>query len=257
VPWAVAGGAARGDLLACLAWPCASPGANRILRHMATVTSPSMQALRSPTKSSHVQYGCGWSAPKEWTNFDASLTLKWERLTILGRYTKNSQRFPANVRPGDIVKGLPIPDESCQGVYASHVLEHLALEDFHKALQNTYRILRKAGVFRLVVPDLERSAREYITRLDGGEPNANAYFLRETTLGCVNRDRGLIGLAKKLFNTSAHLWMWDETSMTKALQDHGFRQIRRCRFGDCEDTMFSLVEERGRFENAVAMEARR
>ncbi len=228
-----------------------------MLLDMATKNSQKSQAPRHPAKCGYVQYGCGWSAPLEWTNFDASLTLKWERLPILGRYTKNPQRFPANVRPGDIVKGLPITDESCHGVYASHVLEHLSLDDFQKALRNTYRILLKGGIFRLVVPDLEWSAREYIARLDRGEPNANTSFLYETLLGCKHREHGLIGLAKKLFNTSAHLWMWDEKSMTQALKDYGFRQIRRCRFGDCEDTMFSLVEECGRFERAVAIEARR
>ncbi len=226
-------------------------------RSAVAITSPTAQELRSSAKSGYVQYGCGWSAPKEWTNFDASLTLKWERLPILGRYTKNSRHFPVNVRPGDVVKGLPVPDESCQGAYASHVLEHLALEDFQKALQNTYRILRKGGIFRLVVPDLEWSAREYIARLDRGEPNPNAFFLRDAHLGCEKRERGLMGLARKLFNTSMHLWMWDEISITQALKIQGFRQIRRCRFGDCEDPMFSLVEDQGRFENAVAMEARR
>jgi SAM-dependent methyltransferase len=225
--------------------------------HLATINSLTSQDLRGLPKFGYVQYGCGWFAPKGWINFDASLTLKWERLSILGRYTKNSQRFPAGVRPGDIVKGLPIPDESCQGIYASHVLEHLTLEDFQKALQNTHRILRKGGIFRLVVPDLESSAREYVARLDRGERNANAFFLRETHLGCERKERGLGGLAKKLFNTSAHLWMWDELSMTHALHERGFRQIRRCRFGDCEDPMFSIVEERRRFENALAIEARR
>jgi SAM-dependent methyltransferase len=225
-----------------------------MLRDTPTATP---QAPRNSVKLGYVQYGCSQCAPKEWTNFDASLTLKWERLPILGRYTKNSQRFPENARPGDIVKGLPVPDASCQAIYASHVLEHLALEDFHKALQNTYRILRKGGIFRLVVPDLEWSAREYVARLDRGESDASAFFLRGTLLGCERREHGLMGIAKKLFKTSAHLWMWDGTSMTQALRDHAFRQIRRCRFGDCEDSMFSLVEDRSRFENAIAMEARR
>jgi hypothetical protein len=207
--------------------------------------------------SQYVQYGCGWSAPKEWINFDASLTLRWERIPILGRYTKNSRHFPANVRSGDIVKGLPVSDESCKGVYASHVLEHLTLEDFHSALENTYRMLQECGIFRLVVPDLEWSAREYIARLDRGDHRANEYFLRETTLGFEHRERGLIALARKLFNSSSHLWMWDERSLAQALNDHGFRQIRRCSFGDCEDQMFSSVEARDRFNNAVAMEARR
>src|ERR1700693_1069972 len=99
---------------------------------MTTVTPPSStQSIRRAAVSNYVQYGCGWSAPQEWTNFDASLTLKWERLPVLGRsYTKNARRFPPNVKPGDIVKGLPIPEESCQCVYVSPVLDHLALGGF-------------------------------------------------------------------------------------------------------------------------------
>jgi hypothetical protein len=225
---------------------------------MATVSASPAPTLNSLPDSCYLQYGCGQSsAPNEWTNFDASVTLRWERLPILGRYTKNSLRFPANVRPGDIVKGLPVPDESYLGIYASHVLEHLTLQDFHKAIDNTYRILRKTGIFRLVVPDLEWYARKYVARLDRGEPEANASFLRETYLGRERRERGFIGLARKLFNTSEHLWMWDEVSLTHELKCHGFVQVRRCHFGDCEDQMFSLVEDRVRFENALAIEARR
>lgn len=193
-------------------------------RHIATATPPPSQSIRSSTNLGYVQYGCGWCAPKEWTNFDASLTLKGERLPILGRYTKNSQRFPGSARPGDIVKGLPVRDGSCQGVYASHVLEHLALEDFHKALGNTYHILGKGGIFRLVVPDMEWAARGYIARLDRGESSANTFFPRATNLGCESREPGFMGLARKLF-ALPHLWMWDESSMARALNDHGFRQF--------------------------------
>ena len=204
-----------------------------------------------------MQYGCGWSAPEEWTNFDSSLTLRWERLPLLGLFTKNPQRFPANVQVGDIVNGLPIPDGACQGVYASHVLEHLALEDFHKALQNTYRILRPGGTFRLIVPDLERSAREYIARLDRAEPSPNLFFLRDTILGCERKESGFWGFLKRFSNTSAHLWMWDEISLRQALADHGFCNIRICKFGDSGDEMFSHVENACRFHNALAMEAKR
>lgn len=205
----------------------------------------------------YVQYGCGWKAPEAWTNFDASLTLRWERLPILGRHTKNSARFPANVLPGDIVKGLPVPEGSCRGVYASHVLEHLTLEDFHRALNNTHRILEKSGIFRLVVPDLEWCALEYIARVQRGDPDANSVFMRSASLGSERRERGLMGFARRLFNTSEHLWMWDEASLLRALSEHGFRNVRRCQCGDCEDSMFAQVEEFGRFENSVAMEARR
>ena len=204
----------------------------------------------------YVQYGCGFSAPEEWKNFDASLTLRWERTPIVGRwFTKNSRRFPANVAYGDIVKGLPVEEEICRGVYASHVLEHLALEEFHKALENTKRILAKDGVFRLVVPDLEWTAKEYGARIDARDPNANRFFMEETRLGEQKRPRGPLQFTYAFFTTARHMWMWDALSLERALADHGFHKIRRCSFGDCKDPMFNLVEDLGRFEHAVAIEA--
>lgn len=205
----------------------------------------------------YVQYGCGFSSPPGWANFDASLTLRWERIPIVGKLvTKNDQRFPASVRIGDIVKGLPLAPAQCAGVYASHVLEHLALDDFHAALENTKRLLKPGGIFRLVVPDLEWAALEYTRRLAAGDPSANQFFLEETYLGKKQGHRGLRSLLYHALSTSAHGWMWDETSLAYALDHHGFSRIRRCSFGDCDDPQFSLVEDVRRFEHAVAMEAR-
>jgi hypothetical protein len=207
-------------------------------------------------RSMYVQFGCGWNAPEAWTNFDASLTLKWERTPLVGRlYTKNSQRFPSNVRWGDIVRGLPIASESCRGIYASHVLEHLALDDFHKALDNTRTYLVPGGIFRLVVPSLEWAAKEYVRRLESGQANANAFFLQETRLGSQAGVRNPLAFVHRWLNTSSHLWMWDHLSITQALEFHGFKRVRPCQFGDCEDSMFALVEDRSRFENAVCVES--
>jgi hypothetical protein len=72
----------------------------------------------------YVQFGSGFSAPEGWLNFDISPTLRFERLPLIGKLcTCNMQRFRRNVLYGDIVKGLPIPDGSCRGIYCSHVLE--------------------------------------------------------------------------------------------------------------------------------------
>jgi len=142
------------------------------------------------------------------------------------------------------------------GIYASHVLEHLSLEDFHKALRNTKKILKSNGIFRLVVPDLESAAREYLRRIDLGDPEASTVFLEETCLGRRKRARHLPGFLHEWLRTSDHLWMWDTLSMKHALEQHGFRYVRRCAFGDCDDPMFAMVEEEGRFERATALEAR-
>jgi hypothetical protein len=156
-------------------------------------------------------------------------------------------RFPRNVRYGDIVRGLPVPDGVVKGLYASHVLEHLNRGDFTKALANSYRLMARGGVFRLIVPDLEVRAKMYLDGIEAGDKTANDNFLRSSHLGIESSPRGLTEHATKLFGHSAHLWMWDYLSLSSALQDVGFVAVRRCDFGDGSDRMFALVEDYGRF----------
>lgn len=44
------------------------------------------------------------------------------------------------------------------GVYASHMLEHLSLDDCSRALRKIRRLLAPAGLVRLVLPDLRARA---------------------------------------------------------------------------------------------------
>ena len=203
----------------------------------------------------YVQYGCGWSAPRSWRNFDASPTLRFERIPFIGKlYTKNNSRFPPNVEFGDIVCGLPILDNSCKGIYCSHILEHLSLEDFRSALKNTYKILEISGCFRLVLPDLEYSIKQYI---DNQSIDASLMFMRETFLGKEKRSRGLKSFISEWFGNSQHLWMWDYKSISQELQDAGFIDTRRAKFGDFTDLMFKDVEEEGRWLNCLGVECKK
>jgi hypothetical protein len=136
------------------------------------------------------------------------------------------------------------------------VLEQLALDDFHQALDNTERLLRRDGIFRVVVPDLEWIAREYLSRLTAGDSSANAFFLKQSCLGRASRPRGLREIVYSWLRTSSHKWMWDFASLARVLEEHRFHSIRRCSPGDCEDPLFALVEDEGCFGNAVAIEAR-
>ncbi|HEY4651545.1 MAG TPA: methyltransferase domain-containing protein [Pontibacter sp.] len=207
----------------------------------------------------YVQYGCGLSAPEGWINFDASPTLRLQKLPVVGNLlsAKLNVKFPDSVRYGDITKGLPgISDNSCDGVYCSHVLEHLSLSDFRIALQNTYRILKPGAIFRCVVPDLEVIARSYISRLDSEDKSeASIRFVKDTLLGVEARSKGIKGVATGVFGNSHHLWMWDNASLTEELYKAGFKDVRKCSFNDSEDSSFSKVEDESRFINAVALEA--
>ncbi len=205
--------------------------------------------------SLYIQYGCGWSAPENWKNFDASPTLRFERLPFFGKlYTKNKSRFPVNVEYGDIVKGLSVLPGSCSAVYCSHVLEHLSLEDLRKALQNTHKLLRGKGIFRFVVPDLEYAIKKYTA--DSSNEAALA-FMRETSLGHEKRSRGMKDFFYSWMGNSQHLWMWDYKSIIHELKEAGFNEIRRAEFGDSSDTIFAQVEDPDRWKDGLGVECRK
>jgi Methyltransferase domain len=215
----------------------------------------------------YVQYGCGFSVGEAWLNFDTSPTLRIERIPFFGNifsvaFSGNFARFPASVKYGDIRKGPLVPAGTADGIYASHVLEHLSLVDFRKALANTHLMLAGGGVFRLIVPDLLERARRYVS---SAEENSEAaeQFLRSTFLGKEKRLTGLLGMLRESIGNSSHLWMWDEKSITEELKRAGFTQIRRCDKGDSGLSMFDAVEELSRFYDTrlnireCAMEARK
>lgn len=207
----------------------------------------------------YVQYGCGLSAPEQWINYDASPTLQIQKAPLIGGLLKSNlnTEFPSNVVYGDIIKGLPEEVNSVDGLYCSHTLEHLSLADMRRSLANSFAVLKKGGIFRCVVPDLEYAAREYIRRLDAGDESASMFFMENTLLGVENRPRGAKGLVGSYFGNSHHLWMWDRKSLAKELRNAGFIEVRECKFNDSEDEMFKHVENAGRFEQAVALECKK
>jgi SAM-dependent methyltransferase len=220
------------------------------------VTGPTINV----TTKHYVQYGSGTVGPATWQNFDASPTLRVQKTPLLGTLLRRQLNviFPDTIAFGDITKGLPgIAANSCDGVYCSHVLEHLALDDFRTALRNTYLMLRPGGIFRLVVPDLEFYARNYVAHLDAGNPEASLVFGRDTLLGEEVRPRGLRGLMEAFVGNSHHRWMWDYPSLAHELAQVGFTSIRRAAFNDSTDPMFRDVEEASRFENCLAIECRK
>jgi ubiquinone/menaquinone biosynthesis C-methylase UbiE len=61
------------------------------------------------------------------------------------------------------VKSLPmVPTESCELVYASHVLEYFDRTQVLKVLTEWHRVLKPGGVLRLGVPDFEAMAKLYV-----------------------------------------------------------------------------------------------
>jgi predicted SAM-dependent methyltransferase len=204
----------------------------------------------------YIQFGCGLCAPPGWRNFDAGPSFRLQQLFPFLRAALvrlGYPDYPRNVEYADVVRGLPVNPGSANAVYCSHVLEHLALDEFRIAIRNVYGYLRPGGFFRLVVPDLEYLAKTYVADNDA---QAASHFMMEARLGEERIPRGLSGFARRALGRTWHLWMWDYKGMAKELADAGFVNIRRAQIGDSAEPRFAELEDPLRWDKCLGVECR-
>ena len=187
--------------------------------------------------------GCGYTVGKNWINYDSSLIAFFDRIPILNLISKlNKEKFPKEIKYGNIVKTKFCDDNLADNIYCSHVLEHVTLYDGKKMLKNIYDMLKPNGVLRIIVPSLE-------ARIDRYNKHKDANLFMES-LGCVNKNENNSFLKKIrfLFGGARHKWMYDKNSLLTELKLSGFQNIRVCEFGDSGLNIFNEVENKDRFE---------
>ena len=97
--------------------------------------------------STKLNLGCGKRFLEGWINVDFTST--------------GTGVIATNLR-----KGIPFPNGSFDFVYHSHVLEHFEKNAAADFLKECFRVLRPSGVLRVVVPDLEVIASNYLVTLE-------------------------------------------------------------------------------------------
>jgi SAM-dependent methyltransferase len=70
------------------------------------------------------------------------------------------------VLPWNLRDGLPLPESSCDAVYASHTIEHFDPAEAKLFLLECYRVMKPNAVLRLAAPNLEEIVRTYLNCLD-------------------------------------------------------------------------------------------
>ena len=61
----------------------------------------------------------------------------------------------------NLAKGIPLPDNSVDFLYSSHVIEHIPKHLLNTHLEECYRVLKPDGIYRIVAPDLLVIAKKY------------------------------------------------------------------------------------------------
>jgi predicted SAM-dependent methyltransferase len=158
---------------------------------------------------------------------------------------------------GDVVvdfskfERLPMKDESVECVYGSHVFEHMSIFSAPRIFVEIHRVLRKGGVLRIVLPDAEKSIREYLA--------GNAAFRlfarrRERAKQAEGKDLTLFECMKEDFVSAsgqqdllgryalAHQNAWDYESIVSDLCRSGFcaEKIARSKFSGSGFPYFSF-----------------
>lgn len=95
----------------------------------------------------YLNLGCGSRYLKDWTNID---------------FVSSSKHVASH----NLLEGIPHPDNQFKVVYHSHVLEHFEKNDATAFIKECHRVLAPGGILRVVVPDLEQIAKQYLAYLE-------------------------------------------------------------------------------------------
>ncbi len=197
--------------------------------------------------------GCGYQTSERCTNIDWSLPIRLKGsalgrkvapLLVTGERRAAFEAMDGEVMRHDLRKGIPFPDRSVDGVYHSHLFEHLDRDVVPTFLAEVKRVLKPGAVHRIVVPDLEFETRRYLQSLEDAAagtvtPEDHEWnilllihqMVRKESWGTSQQtglrrwtENTVLGDARKRGET--HQWMWDRVSLPAVLTEAGFTDAK-------------------------------
>ncbi len=152
------------------------------------------------------------------------------------RYQEHREGIFRRVHYLNVGKPFPYPDNSFTGVFCSHVMEHIDFSAVPFVFREVLRILKPAGIFRVVVPSLELAIAQY--RAASPDECLDAIF--------ENRHEGFKNI---------HKWMYTGESLAKVFRETGFASVTQetYRKGRLPD----LVTVDNRPENSIYVEGQK
>ena len=143
----------------------------------------------------------------------------------------------------DVRGPIPYADNTFNVVYCNHVIEHLTPDEGLYHVQELYRVTEPGGICRMVVPDLELSANEYIECLNNVASNRTEDNIRRYKWAVAD-------LIDQMVRPNSGGEMWK----LLASGDVDWEQIKRCN-GDVFEEIrtgayFKKLEEKAATDSA-------
>ena len=124
-----------------------------------------------------VNLGCGLKCLPDWINIDGSLTSLFgsKKFTLINKFLyklAGSSNYFSFETYNDVIQknglefynlknAVPLKNNSADIIYCSHFLEHLSKKDGQHFLEECYRSLKKDGLLRISIPDLDYAFEMY------------------------------------------------------------------------------------------------
>jgi predicted SAM-dependent methyltransferase len=198
--------------------------------------------------------GCGSKIVENWINVDYSLGARLIKIPSFKFINKHFKLFNIDwdkrIFLHDLTKIFPWQDETIDVIYSSHTLEHLSKVEGLQFLKECYRVLKKRGVIRIIVPDLQSIVNNYNNKVFP----ANEFIERLDTLYYKKNSR-LKTLLMPLVQFP-HKCMYDNFSLLSIMNDIGFDAKSKGAFdSDIED--IRKIEIEMRTTSAVIVEGKK
>jgi SAM-dependent methyltransferase len=148
----------------------------------------------------------------------AELVYRAGRMTR-DRLNQHTRGIFRDIHYMNVTKRFPYTDSTFGAVFSSHMLEHLPPEQGRFCVSESYRVLRKGGVCRISVPDLDNIIASY-------SPDGADAWLRKVYADNKN------GSSK-----NRHHWYYNSVSLISLLLSVGFGEAYQCEYqkGRCPD----------------------
>jgi predicted SAM-dependent methyltransferase len=165
--------------------------------------SPTERLLKKHKKCVCLNLGCGTDYKEGWINIDNNTD-------------NNITKLDLN---WDLRNPLPFPDNSVDFIFNEHFVEHLTPEESKIALLDFRRVMKKGGVMRIAMPDLELAIEIYLDPKWRDRP-----YIKNFKLDYVQTKAELLNMGFRFWD---HKWFYDWEELERRLKEVGFTEIKR------------------------------
>lgn len=168
----------------------------------------------------------------------------------IGAGSKKIQGFiNVDIEPGadivtDVTKGLPFEDNSVDGIYSEHFIEHLSQDDGCFFFRECRRILRPGSVIRIATPDLDLIVDFFNKGGVNSRANISDWLHSDWTrfgYEWISNRAEMLNIAVREWG---HKWMYNEEEMIRLGEFCGLKFKKRCAFGESSNPSLKNLEYR-------------